>query len=28
MVGSDLTAMPMDSTGVTLAIADVTLSGN
>lgn len=28
MVGSDLTAMPLDATGVTLAISDVTLSGN
>ena len=28
MVGSDLTAMPLDATGVTLAIADVTLSGS
>ena len=27
MIGSDLTAMPLDATGVTLAIADVTLSG-
>lgn len=28
MVGSDLTPMPMDATGVTVAIADVTLSGS
>lgn len=28
MIGSDLTAMPLDAAGVTLAIADVTLSGN
>lgn len=28
MVGSDLTPMPMDATGVTVAIADVSLSGN
>ena len=28
MVGSDLTALPLDAAGVTLAIADVTLSGN
>jgi len=28
MVGDDVTAMPMDAAGVTVAIADVTLSGN
>jgi len=28
MVGNDLRAMPLDATGVTLAIADVTLSGS
>ena len=28
MVGDDLTAMPLDATGVTLAIGDVTLSGS
>lgn len=28
MVGSDLTAMPLDATGQTLAIGDITLSGN
>lgn len=27
-VGSDLTAMPLDATGLTLAIADITLSGS
>lgn len=28
LVGSDLTAMPLDAAGLTLAISDVTLSGN